>query len=134
MTSNKGPDSDLIFSLGIIFADGLALLLIAAMRSRKEAATSPASPTSAELSLTREYGAETKAPALGLCWCKRDTNSEHRNLWTSALMIQDFMKRNRQEALNRNLQEADGGCNADSSGKHLLGDYQGLCETVAASI
>lgn len=60
MTGNKGPDSDLIFSLGIIFADGRALPLIAAVRGGWEAAASPPA---------RERGAETKAPALGLSWC-----------------------------------------------------------------
>lgn len=34
MTANKGPDSDLIFSLGIIFAEGPALPLIAAVGAR----------------------------------------------------------------------------------------------------
>jgi len=32
MTANKGPDSDLIFLLGITFADGPALPLIASLR------------------------------------------------------------------------------------------------------
>lgn len=44
MTANKGPDSDLIFSLGIIFADGPALPLIATVvRGREGGSCLPSS-------------------------------------------------------------------------------------------
>lgn len=59
MTANNGPDSDLIFSLGMVFVAGRAQPLIAAGQPP------PAPPASAE----PQPGAEANTPAPGLSGC-----------------------------------------------------------------
>lgn len=87
MTANKGPDSDLIFSLGIIFADGPVLPLIAAVWGGREAAASPAPPASPQ-------------PGLDSSGALLVQVRYQPGIKTSVLMGQYFMKYDRQETLN----------------------------------
>lgn len=75
MTANNGPDSDLIFSLGMVFAAGRAQPLIAA----GQPPPAPAGHWSQHTGFQGFWGAGEL-------------------LQTSPLMSQDFMMCNRQEA------------------------------------